>query len=59
MDAHEYEDIAKLAYRFWEERGRPVGSPEVAWYQAKRDIETRHHVMPPILGVALEPDWSE
>jgi hypothetical protein len=22
-------------------------------YQAKRDIETRHHVMPPILGVAL------
>jgi hypothetical protein len=59
MDAHEYEDVARLAYRFWEERGRPLGSPEVDWYQAKREIEARPYVMPPILGVGLEPGWSE
>jgi len=33
MDANEYGDIAKLAYRFWEERGRPLGSPEVDWFR--------------------------
>ncbi len=31
-------DIEKLAYRFWEERGRPFGSPEVDWFQAEREF---------------------
>jgi hypothetical protein len=26
--------IAELAYRYWEDRGRPEGSPEVDWYNA-------------------------
>jgi hypothetical protein len=37
MDAHEIEDIAKLAYHFWEQRGRPRGSAEVDWSRAERE----------------------
>jgi hypothetical protein len=37
MDAHETEDIAKRAYHFWEQRGRPLGSPEVDWSRAERE----------------------
>ena len=31
--------IEKLAYRFWEERGRPFGSPEEDWFKAKREFQ--------------------
>jgi hypothetical protein len=31
--------IEKLAYRFWEERGRPFGSPEVDWLKAEREFD--------------------
>jgi Protein of unknown function (DUF2934) len=31
--------IAELAYRFWEERGRPEGSPEDDWYRAELIID--------------------
>ena len=27
--------IEQLAYRFWEERGRPQGSPDEDWFRAK------------------------
>ncbi len=33
--------IEKLAYRFWEERGRPFGSPEVDWLKAEREFRRR------------------
>lgn len=33
-DRHEF--VAKLAYKLWEERGRPFGSPEVDWFAAER-----------------------
>jgi len=58
MNAYEYENIAELAYRLWEERGRPEGSPEVDWYQAERELESRRHAMPLLLSIALEPGWS-
>ena len=35
-DRHEF--VAKLAYRLWEERGRPFGSPEVDWFLAERAV---------------------
>ena len=31
-----HEFVAKVAYRLWEERGRPFGSPEVDWFAAER-----------------------
>ena len=30
-----------LAYQFWEERGRPSGSPEVDWFRAERELRHR------------------
>ena len=32
-------EIEKLAYRFWEERGRPFGSPEEDWLKAEREFQ--------------------
>jgi len=30
------EDVATLAYRLWQERGCPDGSPQVDWFQAEQ-----------------------
>jgi hypothetical protein len=38
--------IEKLAYRFWEERGRPFGSPEEDWLKAEREFD-RELIGPP------------
>jgi len=35
-DRHEF--VAKLAYKLWEERGRPLGSPDVDWFAAERAV---------------------
>jgi hypothetical protein len=35
-DRHEF--IEKLAYKLWEERGRPFGSPEVDWFAAEQVV---------------------
>lgn len=35
-DRHEF--VAKLAYKLWEERGRPLYSPEVDWFAAERAV---------------------
>jgi len=35
-DRHEY--VRKLAYQLWEKRGRPLGSPEVDWFQAEQAV---------------------
>jgi len=33
-----HEFVAKLAYQYWEERGRPFGSPEADWFRAERAV---------------------
>lgn len=35
------EEIEELAYQFWEERGRPIGSPEVDWARAEQALAAR------------------
>ena len=35
-DRHEF--VARLAYKLWEERGRPLASPEVDWFAAERAV---------------------
>jgi hypothetical protein len=50
------EEIARLAYQIWEERGRPIGSAEVDWYEAERQLQIWGGAMPPSApGRALEP----
>ena len=34
----EHEEIALLAYSYWEDRGCPHGSPEEDWFRAERDL---------------------
>ncbi len=33
-----HEFVAKLAYQHWVRRGMPLGSPEVDWFAAERDL---------------------
>ena len=37
-DSQFTEQLAKLAYVLWEERGCPHGSPDADWYQAEREM---------------------
>jgi hypothetical protein len=32
------QEIAVRAYALWEDRGRPLGSPDVDWYNAKNQL---------------------
>jgi hypothetical protein len=32
------EEIARLAYRLWDERGRPEGSPDEDWFRAEKQL---------------------
>ena len=34
------EEIARLAEKFWAERGRPEGSPEQDWLRAEQELKT-------------------
>jgi hypothetical protein len=34
------EEIARLAEKFWMERGRPEGSPELDWLRAEQELKT-------------------
>jgi hypothetical protein len=35
-DRHEF--VERLAYKLWEERGRPTGSPDIDWVAAERAV---------------------
>jgi hypothetical protein len=34
-----YEQIASLAYQYWQERGCPIGSSEEDWLRAEADLQ--------------------
>jgi hypothetical protein len=38
------EEIAKLAYQLWVERGAPIGSPEVDWARAEQALGVERDV---------------
>ena len=31
-------EVAALAYQLWQDRGSPVGSPDVDWFRAEREL---------------------
>lgn len=51
-----YDQIARLAYSYWEERGRPVGSPDIDWLRAERELlsETNMADQPPFSSIYME-----
>ena len=58
MPEFDHEQIARIAYRFWEQRGRPLGSSEVDWCRAEAEM-TAHRRLMARIGVgslALRPD---
>ena len=48
MHALNHEDVARLAYRFWEERGSPFGSSEIDWHRAEQELQARSETTEPV-----------
>ena len=46
-DPMEDKAIAQRAFEYWNERGRPFGSPEEDWYRAEREIKSHKGMLPP------------
>jgi hypothetical protein len=40
LPSPEPEDIAKLAYSYWQARGCPYGSPEEDWLRTEADLQS-------------------
>jgi hypothetical protein len=40
-------EIRELAYKYWEQRGRPFGSAEVDWYRSVADVNRKYAAYPP------------
>jgi Protein of unknown function (DUF2934) len=52
-----HEQIAQLAYKSWERRGRPLGSPEIDWHTAESALGMRDLPEPfSPLSVLFEPE---
>ena len=34
----QHQQIEELAYRLWEERGKPLGSPDRDWFRAEQEV---------------------
>jgi hypothetical protein len=51
------EQIEKLAYRLWEGRGRPLGSPDDDWLRAEQELIQRSHWPSrlPFSALTMEP----
>jgi hypothetical protein len=43
LDNQVRKHIQKLAYGYWQERGSPIGSPEIDWFRAEQQIEEMTH----------------
>jgi hypothetical protein len=52
----EHEVTAILAYRLWEKRGRPLGSPVVDWFEAEKQLalSRKSQTALNIFGLAME-----
>ena len=49
--------IAALAYYYWEERGRPLDSPEIDWYRAIQTLRCDEEPVDlPLSSVCAGPD---
>lgn len=52
----EHEVTAIVAYRLWEKRGRPLGSPDVDWFEAREQLalSRKSQTALTIFGLAME-----
>jgi hypothetical protein len=59
MTTERHEELCKLAYRFWQERGCPHGSPEVDWQRAEQELSGAEHERDVRVGPADSPRGHE
>jgi hypothetical protein len=53
-DLHELTE--KLAYEYWERRGRPYGSPEIDWFAAEKALGSSRGDELSLYSLRLEPN---
>jgi hypothetical protein len=41
LDAENRDEIAALAYQYWQERGCPIGSDQEDWLRAENELKNR------------------
>jgi hypothetical protein len=46
----EHAEIELRAYALWQERGTPIGTPEVDWFRAEDELKTRRTDPEPALA---------
>lgn len=53
-----HEITEKLAFDYWERRGRPIGSPQVDWFAAEKCLGIKNYSEHEfsLCGLRLEPD---
>lgn len=59
VEKNRHEITKKLAFDYWERRGRPIGSPEVDWIAAEQLLaKTQEHSGDEfsLCSLRLEPD---
>ena len=49
-------EIERLAYAFWQERGCPLGSPEVDWLRAEKEMREVEAAAAPTLAQSAVGD---
>jgi hypothetical protein len=56
MDQLHHKDVERLAYRFWQERGSPIGSPDEDWFRAEAELRGKGPIYQlPVYAFAMEP----
>jgi hypothetical protein len=57
LSNEQHEQIENLAYRLWEERGGPLGSPDDDWFRAEQEFTQRSHWPSrlPFSSLTMEP----
>lgn len=40
------DEVASLAYEYWQQRGGPIGTPEEDWFRAEEEIKLRQQERP-------------
>jgi len=56
---YEHDDIARIAYRSWLDRGQPEGSPEIDWYYALSVVTNPEEIHPVPFGSFAADSSSE
>jgi hypothetical protein len=41
MEQLNHKEVEELAYRLWQERGSPIGSPDQDWFRAEAELGLR------------------